>query len=56
MVVADIRANILAQASNGMVRSNSKLAGEEVSELALPSDYPLGGLSEDGGANAHNGH
>ena len=56
MVVADVGANILTQSSDLVVGSNSKLVGEDVSELVIPSDYPVGGLGEDGRVNLFDDH
>ena len=56
MVAADIRAIILAEASNGIFGSNNKLAGDEVSELVLPAEHPVRGPSDDYRVNTCDGH
>ena len=45
MVVAEIRATTLAEASSEMPGSNNKLAGDATSDLVLPSKHPVRGLS-----------
>ena len=55
MVAADIRAAVLAEASNGIFGSNNKLAGDEVSELALFPEHLVRGLSGDGRVNLCDG-
>lgn len=56
MLVADIRTTILAEASNGVLGSNKKLAGDDVSNLVLPSDHHVGGLSGDAGPDVFDSH
>ena len=46
VVLANNHATILAEAPNGVLGSNNKLAGCEVIKLDLPPNNPVGDLSE----------
>ena len=56
MVLANIPAIVLAEAPNGVLGTNNKLAGCEVTELVFPSENSVGDLSEGGRVNVCGGH
>ena len=56
MTVADIHATVFSEVFIRFFGTKNKLADFVTSEIVLSSEYPLGGLSEDGGANTCSSH